>query len=136
MKKYHVLMIEDDMDDRYIAETYFSANNIDVSLEFFSGSGNVLRHLSALAASDQFPHLILLNPGKHNMGILQQLKTHPEFRGIPVVVLTDSTHPEMVAEAYRLGANSVIQKPSTHALTQDRISTFGKYWFETVILPD
>lgn len=135
MKKYQVLMIEDDLDDRYITETYFTANNIDVSLHFFNGSGNVIRHLSGLGETQQLPHLILLNPGMHNMGVLQQLKTHPEFRPIPIVVLTDSLHHGIVEEAYRLGANSVIQKPSTHTHTQDKISTFAKYWFETVILP-
>jgi hypothetical protein len=48
--------------------------------------------------------------------------------------VSEITHPATVKEAYRLGANSFIQKPSTLHLTKEKIETFAKYWLEVVEL--
>lgn len=133
MKKRKVLMIEDDMDDRYIIETYFADFGSSMSLKFFDGHNDVIQYLSGLDKPD-LPDLIVLDPGKRGHGTLQQLKTHPRFREIPVVVVSEITPDASVKEAYRLGANSFIHKPSTHRLTKEKIETFAKYWFEVVEL--
>jgi CheY-like chemotaxis protein len=133
MKKPSVLMIEDDLDDRYITETYFAQNGYTVSLEFFEGHGDVIQYLSGLQ-HESLPDLIVLDPGKRGNDTLQQLKTHDVFREIPVIVLSEVTQRSAVKEAYRLGANSFIQKPATHALTKEKIGTFAKYWFDVVEL--
>ena len=133
MKKRKVLMIEDDLDDRYIIDTYFADYGAAMALRYFDGHNDVIPYLEALNASE-LPDLIVLDPGKRGHGTLQQLKSHPTFRGIPVVVVSEVTHDSSIREAYRIGANSFIQKPSTHNLTKEKIDTFAKYWFDVVEL--
>lgn len=125
-------MIEDDLDDRYITETYFAEQGYKVSLEFFDSAGNVIEYLSEKNA--RLPDIIVLDAAMRGLETLQQLKFHPEFKTIPVVVVTELTPAHSVKEIYRLGANSVIQKPSTHALTTEKIGTFAKYWLDVVEL--
>jgi len=132
--KQQLLMIEDDADDRYITEKYFSDNGVDIGLDFFDAAEDVVEYLSTLP-DHLLPRLIILSPGKNRLQALQDLKSHPQFKLIPVVVLSETAHPSVVYEAYRLGASSVIQKPATHQDTQLKISTFAKYWFSTVELP-
>lgn len=133
MPNRKLLMIEDDLDDRYITETYFAQLGHQVQIDFFDGSRDVVQYLSGLEQA-QMPNLVILDPGKRGFETLQQLKMHPRFRSIPVVVVTELTPTARVKEAYSLGANSVIEKPSTHALTSEKISAFARYWLETVEL--
>jgi CheY-like chemotaxis protein len=133
MKKPRVLMIEDDLDDRYITETYFAQNGYTISLDFFDGHKDIVQYLSDLPYGT-LPDLIVLDPGKRGNDTLKQLKTHHVFREIPVIVLSEVTQRSVVKEAYRLGANSFIQKPATHDLTKEKIGTFAKYWFDVVEL--
>ena len=133
MKKRKVLMIEDDLDDRYITEKYFTEQGFKVSLEFYEDSGDIITYLSGLDAA-RLPELIVFDPGKRGLGTLEQLKTHPQFKAIPIVVVSELTTTARVKQAYLLGANSFVEKPSTHALTAEKIGTFAKYWFDVVKL--
>jgi CheY-like chemotaxis protein len=126
-------MIEDDLDDRYITETYFAQVGHKVNIDFFEGAGDVVGYLSSLDSA-QLPDLIVLDPGKRGFETLKQLKTHEQFKVIPIIVVSELTPASKVKEAYRLGASSFIEKPSTHALTSEKIGTFAKYWFEVVEL--
>jgi CheY-like chemotaxis protein len=84
------------------------------------------------------PNLILLDlnmPKKNGLETLQDIKTDPQLRRIPVVVLTTSSAEEDIYTTYNLGANSFIIKPETYASLIEVINTLGKYWFEIVKLP-
>jgi two-component system response regulator len=45
------------------------------------------------------------------MELLEQLKSSPEFRGIPVVMLTGSLVSEHIQKSYDLGAVTYLLKP-------------------------
>lgn len=65
-------------------------------------------------AGAPLPAVILLDlklPRVDGLEVLRQLKGHPKFRHIPVVVLTTSGENQDVARAYDLGVNSYIVKP-------------------------
>jgi CheY-like chemotaxis protein len=134
MRNYNVLMIEDDVDDRYITDKYFLDNGYNINVEYFpSNNENIVQYLSGLGPAGM-PQLILMS-GRYGLDHLVQIKSHEIFRQIPVVVLTEMSHAFSITEAYRLGASSVIEKPSTHQHTQEKIQTFSKYWFSIVELP-
>ena len=89
-------------------------------------------------ASASLPMLILLDlnmPKKDGRQALREIKTHPELRRIPVVVLTTSNLEEDVLRSYQDGANSYIRKPTSFDKLVDSVRTLDKYWFETVELP-
>jgi CheY-like chemotaxis protein len=84
------------------------------------------------------PGLILLDlnmPRKDGRTVLQEIKSDPDLRQIPVVVLTTSKSDEDVFKSYDLGVNSYIVKPVTFEALVDILQTLEKYWFEIVELP-
>ena len=84
------------------------------------------------------PGLILLDlnmPRKDGREALQEIKSDPELRRIPVVVLTTSKAEEDILRTYDLGVNSFISKPVTFEGLVDLMKTLAQYWFEIVELP-
>ena len=67
--------------------------------------------------------------------ILRDLKSNTRYAHIPVVVLSGTMNKEILHNCYRMGANSFILKPSSTQEINKKISTFIRYWFETVELP-
>ena len=84
------------------------------------------------------PGLILLDlnmPRKDGRTALQEIKTDPHLRQIPVVILTTSKAEQDILRSYDLGVNSFITKPVTLAGLIEVVTTLGKYWLEIVDLP-
>ena len=50
-------------------------------------------------------------PLKTGFEVLDWLRGHPDFKALPVAVLTSSQHELDVREAYRKGANCFLTKP-------------------------
>jgi len=70
--------------------------------------------LSLLRARAYRPDLILLDwylPKKAGREVLDEIKSDPELRMVPIVVLTTSDRQEDVAAAYDRHANSFVTKP-------------------------
>ena len=66
---------------------------------------------------------------------LQAIKSNPNLKGIPVVILTTSKQEEDMVKGYDYGAASYITKPVTFDGLVDLMKTLGKYWVEFVELP-
>jgi two-component system response regulator len=67
-------------------------------------------------------------PKVDGLEVLRQLKTDPRTRSIPVVMLTSSNLARDVARAYRLGANSYVQKPVDFESFRQTVRGLGRYW--------
>jgi CheY-like chemotaxis protein len=74
-------------------------------------------------------------PRKDGREALREIKSSPELRRIPIVVLTTSKADEDVIRTYDLGVNSFITKPVTFEALVEVLTTLGRYWFEIVELP-
>lgn len=84
------------------------------------------------------PAMILLDlnmPKKDGREALSEIKSNPNLRRIPVIVLTTSKADGDIFHSYDLGVNSFIQKPVRFKQFVDVVKTLSKYWFETVKLP-
>jgi len=84
------------------------------------------------------PGLILLDlnmPRKDGREALKEIKANPQFRRIPIVVLTTSKAEEDILRSYDLGVNSYVTKPVTFKSLVELIKVLGQYWFEVVELP-
>jgi CheY-like chemotaxis protein len=57
--------------------------------------------------------------------VLAELKRHPRFKDIPVVVFTGTEEPHAVQHCYALGANAFLRKPmdvdEDYALVRTRV---------------
>lgn len=125
----YVLMVEDDVDDRYITESTIKELGYNIPIRFISYH----RELMTFLGNSAEPTLILLDYNPVNgADILRLLKSHPDFNHIPVVVLSEVANKNHVRQCYQLGANSFIQKPTSADRTRNKIETFFKYWLEVV----
>jgi len=77
------------------------------------------------------PKLILLDlkmPKVNGMEAIKQLKSNPDTKHIPVVVLTSSKEESDIKTAYELGVNSYVVKPVEFDLFAEAVGEIGLYW--------
>jgi CheY-like chemotaxis protein len=125
----YILMVEDDPDDRFITEQTLQEIGVNVPIRFLSKSDEVLSFL----ASHEHPAIILVDYNispDNGVEVLKSLKSSPEYRHIPVIILSDSAAPAYVTECYRYGASTYITKPFTAVSTRKKIESFFTYWLE------
>ena len=132
MQKY-ILMLEDDADDKMLTEETFGQLNLDVDLVFLSSSDALFSHLE----HNSLPELILIDYNstpEDGLSVLKKIKGDGRWSQLPVVILSDNNLPQYKNECYSAGANSFIRKPISLQLTQSKIETFFRYWFDVVEL--
>ena len=141
-KAITILMADDDEDDRRLTREALLEGRLANDLRFVENGEDLmdyLRRQRAYAGKDiPRPGLILLDlnmPRKDGRTVLKEIKSDPELRQIPVVVLTTSGAEEDIFKSYDLGVNSYIVKPVTFEALVDILQTLEKYWFEIVELP-
>jgi CheY-like chemotaxis protein len=135
-----ILLVEDNEDDVLITKRAFSKGGLanvlsvvrdgDEALDFVFRRGRF--------ANAPRPGLILLDlnlPRVDGFAVLKALKSDPEVRAIPVIVLTTSKRDEDVLRSYTFHANSYIEKPVEFERFVEVLRSFKIYWNETATLP-
>jgi two-component system, chemotaxis family, response regulator Rcp1 len=111
-----VLLVEDDPGDVVIAEEALRAGQLNSRLTVVRDGNEALAYLrqeNGYRGAER-PDLILLDlnlPGKSGHEVLAEVKSDPELRKIPVVVLSTSGASEDIARSYDLHANAFVTKP-------------------------
>jgi two-component system, chemotaxis family, response regulator Rcp1 len=85
------------------------------------------------------PDLILLDlnlPRKDGREVLSELKSDPDLRTIPVVVLTTSKDDSDIFQAYQLQANCYIAKPVDFEQFVNVLRAIEHFWLEVASLPN
>ena len=138
-----ILLVEDSPEDFETTERAFRRSGLknpiyrcadgDEALDFLYRRG---RYSDPQKAPR--PGVILLDlnlPGTDGREVLNEIKTDPNLKQIPVIVLTTSKDDRDIEVCYRCGANSYIQKPVDLDGFMRAIERLNDYWFEVVILP-
>ncbi len=139
-----IIMADDDPDDRELAREAFAECRLANQLQFVEDGEELIDYLTrqnkyANLPETPLPALILLDlnmPRKDGREALKEIKSLPELRRIPIVVLTTSKAEEDILRTYDLGVNSYITKPVTFESLVETVKVLGKYWFEIVELPN
>jgi CheY-like chemotaxis protein len=136
-----ILMADDDADDRLMAKEALEASGLLNEMRFVEDGVELMLYLNRQGKYQDAPRpgLILLDmnmPRKNGRESLKELKAHPDFKRIPVVILTTSQADEDIKLGYDLGASSYITKPVTFEGLVAVMQTLGKYWIEIVRSPD
>jgi DNA-binding response OmpR family regulator len=77
------------------------------------------------------PKIVLLDlklPKIDGLEVLREIKSNPETKMIPVIVLTSSKEESDIVESYMLGVNSYIVKPVDFDKFVDAVRDLGLYW--------
>jgi CheY-like chemotaxis protein len=135
-----ILIAEDDLGDRVLLQQAFVATGFKADLRFAADGEEFLAYVrqSPPWEGAERPDLILLDlnmPRMDGREVLREIKSAPEVRAVPVVVLTSSRSEKDVAEAYDRGANTYIPKPDSVQELTAIIQTLCEFWFKIAVLP-
>ena len=139
-----ILMADDDDDDRLMAQDALQESRVINDFYMVCDGVELLEYLRrkgkyADKALSPRPGLMLLDlnmPRMDGRQALSEIKTDPELRCIPIVILTTSKEEEDKLKGYNLGAASYISKPVSFDRLVELMRTLGKYWVEFVELPE
>jgi len=84
------------------------------------------------------PDLILLDlslPKKDGRAVLAEVKSDPELKRIPVIILTSSRAPEDIQKSYDMHANCYITKSIEWDKFMTAIKSIEDFWLGVVQLP-
>jgi len=135
-KEYEIVIVEDNPEDaelmiRSLKKNQLSNNLIlledgELALDFFFRRGKFKERNATKPNLMVFLDLKLPKVG--GLEILRQLKSNPDTKKIPVVIVTSSNQDPDIETAYELGANSYVVKPVDYEKFTDTIKQLGLYW--------
>jgi len=139
-KTIEILLVEDNPADVDLTQETLELAKIRNHLHVVPDGVEALRYLrrEGSYADAVRPDLILLDlnlPRKDGREVLQELKSDPRLRPIPVVVLTSSDAERDVVKTYNLGANCYITKPVDLDQFASVVKSIEEFWFVVVKLP-
>jgi CheY-like chemotaxis protein len=143
MNKQPILIAEDDADDRYLLQTAFTEIGYPEQIDFVENGIEVFTYLDNIYTSNKMevkalPGFILLDlnmPKKDGREVLKELKQHPVFKKIPVIVFTTTKNEIEIKRCYELGANSYVVKPITFDALLKVVENIRSFWFQTASIP-
>jgi CheY-like chemotaxis protein len=142
-QRIRILLAEDDPDDRLLTRRALQKSRIANTISTVEDGEELmeyLRHEGEYEDPEDAPRpgLILLDlnmPRMDGREALKKIKSDPELRRIPVIVLTTSEAEQDILQSYDLGVNAFVTKPVTFDGLADAIQALGDFWFEIVKLP-
>jgi CheY-like chemotaxis protein len=139
-----ILLADDDEEDRMLACDALAESHLSNPV-YCVGDGEELmdyllqRGKYTEPGAAPRPGLILLDlnmPKKDGREALREIKSDPNLRQIPILVMTTSKDQEDVFNSYDSGANGYISKPVTFEGLVELMKGLGRYWFDIVELPN
>lgn len=129
------LIAEDDLDDQLLLMEALRENGIGEGNVAFVTNGDEL--MQALESLGNRPTIIIMDlnmPRKDGRETLLELKAHPAFNHIPVVILTTSNSEDDIRLTYQSGGNTFFIKPPVFGELVEMIGLIKVYWFERAAL--
>ena len=139
-RQIEILLVEDNAGDARLTQEAMRAakmTNILHVVEDGEQAMEFLRRRSRFKDAPR-PDLILLDlnlPKKDGRSVLAEVKTDPDLRRIPVVVLTTSRSEEDVVQAYDMHANAYVTKPVNLEQFMRIVGLIDEFWLKVVTLP-
>lgn len=139
----HVLVVEDDENDVFFLRRALHSTGAEIDLRVASDGRQALDYLLGRGdfgdrAKHPLPGLVLLDlkvPYVSGLDVLRQIRATPELRRLIVVVLTSSALDSDVSEAYEIGANSFLVKPSRLEEQKELAERIVRYWLQANLPP-
>ncbi len=135
----HILLVEDNVLDADLIKRALQKVEASINLEIASDGEEAIEYLDRWEKGTPTPIVILLDlklPKISGLDVLKQLKSHPKYKLLPVVVLTSSNEMLDIQQAYDLGANSYILKAIDYDQFSQAISLIHRYWCGLNVHPE
>lgn len=114
MKKYTIIIVENDADEQYFIKEAFDASGYFVIRMQAENGDALINWLNE--HPEQLPDVILsdLNmPGKNGYDVIQYCKGIAMLAAIPIIIMSTSSTPASIQRCLNLGAADYLVKPDT-----------------------
>jgi CheY-like chemotaxis protein len=136
LKRYVILLVEDDPNDIILIKRAFEKANITNPLQVVEDGEEAISYLAGKGRYGDrvkypLPMLLLLDlklPRKSGHEVLEWIRRQPILKRLTVVVLTSSQQDSDINKAYDFGANSYLVKPVTFDALVEMVNTLNFYW--------
>jgi two-component system response regulator len=130
-----ILLVEDSPRDAELTRLALQHYNLANEILHLCDGAEALDYLYRRGAfaerSDDQPPIVLLDlkmPKVDGLEVLHQIKSDPELRSIPIVVMTSSWDEQDLVESYSAGVNAYIAKPINFKEFVDAVKQIGGFW--------
>lgn len=138
---FRLLVVEDEPADRELYrillerlkrpyELYFAVDGID-ALDFL--------HCRGTYSDAPRPNLLLVDlnmPRMSGLELLREIKSDPQLSVIPMILLSTSTAPADIQNAYLAHANCYVAKPHNLEQADQIIQAIEAFWLDVAVLPE
>ena len=135
-----LLLVEDNPGDVRLTREALKSGEVEVNLNVARDGVEAIDFLRKRGPFQTAPDpdLILLDlnlPRKNGREVLSEIKTDPDLKRIPVLVMTTSRADQDINRAYSLNANCYITKPMDLDEFLRIVRSIEDFWLKTVTLP-
>lgn len=139
-KPIEILLVEDNPGDILLTEEAFAEAKILNHIHTAKDGEEALAYLKQEEGFEDAvkPDLVLLDlnlPKVDGREVLDEIKSDPNLKRIPVVVLTSSAAEKDIVKTYDLHANSYVVKPINLEQFVNVVNAVENFWFSVVSLP-
>jgi CheY-like chemotaxis protein len=136
-----VLLVEDDEGDVVMTREALAEGKVVNRLHVVGDGVEAVNFLRRINGHDDAPRpdLILLDlnlPRRDGRSVLEDIKSDPDLRRIPVIVLSTSEAAEDVERSYDLHANAYVTKPVDFNRFVSVIRQIDEFFVSVAQLPD
>jgi CheY-like chemotaxis protein len=141
MNESTILIAEDEEIDVILLKRAFQSAGVAHTIKVTRDGQEALDYLASLqdmVSPPALPVLFLLDinmPRCSGLEVLERLRDMPLRRTMPIVVFSSSNHPRDVEQAYRLGANAYLVKPTSTIERNEMIRTVQAFWLQLNQIP-
>lgn len=132
---YSILLVDDDSQINEVLHQVAQSDFTQSRLTYANSFEAAVDYLQ----TGTIPQLILLDidlkAARNGLDVLQWIRSHPQYRLIPVVILSVVHDDEIVKAAYAAGANMFTNKPFGLAEWRRYIHYLREYWFSMASIP-
>jgi chemotaxis family two-component system response regulator Rcp1 len=135
-----IFLIEDNKADIRLIQEALKTNSLPHQLVTVRDGLEAMNYLNQEGkyADTPRPNLILLDlnlPKKDGLEVLAEIKSSPQLKRIPVIVLTTSKNHDDIFRSYDLHANCYITKSRNLTQLFQTIKNIEEFWLFTATLP-
>ncbi len=125
-----ILIVEDDEGHAILIRQNLENAGLENHMEHFRDGQAILDFFFDRRHQANETYLILLDirmPKVDGIEVLRRLKAHPEFRKLPVIMLTTTDDTREIERCHQLGCNGYIQKPVDYDRFAEAIRRIGLF---------
>lgn len=136
-----ILLVEDNEGDILLTKEAFEECNLKTEINIAKNGKEALDFLFKRGAYENAPKpdLVLLDiniPIYNGHEVLQKIKTDPELKKIPVIMLTTSSSQRDINSAYENHCNSYVKKPLEINAFLEAILKIEEFYLQLNTLPE